>query len=48
VQAHLVTETYARGVKVPDEEMKALNVQFHDVCPQWNYTIRPRSNPIPT
>jgi hypothetical protein len=48
VQAHLVTETYARGVKVPDEEMKALNVQFHDVCPQWNYTIRPRANPIPT
>lgn len=48
VQAHLVTETYETGVKVPDEEMDALNIQFHDVCPQWNYTIRPRSNPNPT
>ena len=46
VDAHLVTETYERGVKVPDEEMEALNIQFHDVCPQWNYTIRPRSNHI--
>ena len=45
VQAHLVTETYEIGVKVPDKEMNALNIQRHDVCPQWNYTIRPRSNP---
>lgn len=47
VDAQLVTETYERGVKVPDEEMDALNIQFHDVCPKWNYTIRPRSNPDP-
>ena len=47
VQAHLVTETYEIGVKVPDEEMDALNIQRHDVCPQWNYTIHPRSNPNP-
>ena len=47
VQAHLVTETYETGVKVTDKEMDALNIQFHDVCPQWNYTIRPRSIPTP-
>jgi hypothetical protein len=47
VHAYLITETYERGVKVPDKEMRALNVQSHDVCPQWNYTIHPRSNPIP-
>ena len=47
VQAHLVTETYDKGVKVPDEEMDALCIQPHDVCPQWNYTIYPRSNPLP-
>jgi len=47
VQAHLVTEHYATGVKVSDEEMDALNLQRHDVCPQWNYTIRPRTNPSP-
>ncbi|RLC79018.1 MAG: hypothetical protein DRJ03_24235 [Chloroflexi bacterium] len=35
------------GVKVTDKEMEALNIEFHNVCPQWNYTIRPRSNPCP-
>ena len=48
VRAHLVTETYETGVKVPDEQMDALNIEYHDVCPQWNYTIRPRSNPGPS
>jgi hypothetical protein len=47
VQAHLVTETYEKGVKVPDAEMDALHIQSHDVCPKWNYTIYPRSNPPP-
>jgi hypothetical protein len=47
VQAYLVTETYDKGVKVPDEEMDALCIQSHDVCPQWNYTIHPRSHPPP-
>jgi hypothetical protein len=47
VQAHLITEVYETGVKVPDEEMAALNIKFHDVCPQWNYTIYPRSAPRP-
>ena len=47
VQAHLVTQKYETGVKVPDEEMDALNIEFHEVCSQWNYTIHPRSNPSP-
>jgi Rhodopirellula transposase DDE domain len=42
VQAHLVTTDYPKGVKVSDEAMDALNIQAHAVCPQWNYTIRPR------
>ncbi len=42
VQAHLVTQMYEKGVKVPDGEMDAINIQSHDVCPQWNYTIYPR------
>ncbi len=45
VHAHLVTETYENGVKVPDAEMDALCIQAHDVCPKWNYTIYPRSKP---
>jgi hypothetical protein len=47
VQAHFVTKTYETGVKVHDEEMDGLNIEFHDLCPQWNYTIRPRPNPPP-
>jgi len=47
VDAHLVTETYECGVKVPDKEMRALNIQFHDVCLKWNYTIRPRPDSMP-
>jgi len=42
VQAHLVTADYPTGVKVPDEVMDTLNLLSHEVCPQWNYTIRPR------
>jgi hypothetical protein len=48
VQAHLVTETYETGVKVLDEEIDALNIKAHDVCPQWNYTIYPRSASAPS
>jgi len=42
VQAHLVTTLYPTGVKVSDEVMRTLNIHTHEVCPQWNYTIRPR------
>jgi len=44
VQAHLVTNHYATGVKVTDDEMDALNLERHEICPQWNYTIRPRTD----
>jgi hypothetical protein len=34
VRAHLVTRPYATGVKVTDEEMAALNIHPHEVCPE--------------
>jgi hypothetical protein len=43
VRAVLVTEKYETGIKVSDEVMDGLNLHSHDVCPQWNYTIRPRA-----
>ena len=43
VRAVLVTEKYETGIKVSDEVMDQLNLHHHDICPQWNYTIRPRS-----
>jgi Rhodopirellula transposase DDE domain len=44
VQAHLVSMVYQTGEKVSDEQMAALALQAHEVCPQWNYTIHPRPN----
>lgn len=43
VQSHLVAALYQTGVKISDEIMQTLNIQTHEVCPQWNYTIRPRA-----
>lgn len=45
VEAFLVTKLYATGLKVPDEVMKSLNLERHTICPNWNYTIRPRVAP---
>lgn len=42
VRACLLDRPYPGYVRVPDREMNELNLQRHDVCPQWNYTIRPR------
>jgi hypothetical protein len=42
VQAFLDEGVYRKGLKVSREDMKLLNVNHHDVCPQWNYTISPR------
>ncbi len=47
VEAHLVATRYAPGGNVPNAVMATLNIQAHDVCPQWNYTIRPRTTLTP-
>ncbi|QTQ33875.1 Putative transposase, Rhodopirellula-type [Aromatoleum bremense] len=31
------------GERVTDDEMKRLRLTRHSVCPQWNYTLRPRN-----
>jgi len=43
VAAFLVAQVYQRGVKVADEVIQSLNLERHATCPNWNYTIRPRS-----
>jgi hypothetical protein len=35
---------YRKGVKVSNAEMAELNIAYHNNCPQWNYTIKPRNN----
>ncbi len=37
------TKTYPIHLKVSNADINALNLRRHDVCPQWNYTIKPRS-----
>lgn len=41
VKAFSDKRTYARGQEVTREEQDCMNLTFHKVCPQWNYTLRP-------
>jgi len=41
VKALLDPKNYETGVKIPDEEMKRLNIRYHRINPRWNYTISP-------
>jgi hypothetical protein len=43
VDAFRLDGVYATGQSVSDAEMQTLNLEQHDVCPSWNYTIRPRT-----
>ena len=43
VTAWLNRRKYRTKVKVSAEKMEALKIQRHKTCPQWTYTIRPRT-----
>ena len=45
VRCELDENAYAKGVKVSDAEMAALNITADPFHPEWNYTIAPRSTP---
>jgi hypothetical protein len=42
VRCELDTRTYAKAIKVSDEELINLNIQRAAFHPDWNYTIHPR------
>ena len=42
VACRLDESDYAKGIKVTDAEMAALNIQLADFHGEWNYTIAPR------
>lgn len=42
VEAFLIETVYRIGLKVADKVMKTLQLERHTICPNWNYTIRPR------
>lgn len=41
VTAFRVEQVFEKGLKVSDETIDHLNLERHDTCPNWNYTIRP-------
>ena len=43
VRARSMRKTYKTKLKVSDREMASLNLERHALCPNWNYTIRPRT-----
>jgi hypothetical protein len=47
VRAALHDGVYQTGESVSDAVMASLNLTRHDVCPTWNYTLRPRSSRMP-
>ena len=47
VRAALHDGVYQTGESVSDAVMTTLNLTRHDVCPTWNYTLRPRSTSTP-
>jgi hypothetical protein len=42
VTARQEARVYHTGVKVSDQQMARLDIDYHATCPQWNYTIWPR------
>jgi Rhodopirellula transposase DDE domain len=47
VRAALHDRAYQTGESVPDAEMATLNLTRHHACPNWNYTLRPRTTTAP-
>jgi hypothetical protein len=41
VRAWFCDRTYEKKIKITDAEMKSINIHRSDVCPAWNYTIKP-------
>jgi hypothetical protein len=47
VEAVRLEGEYRPGQSVSDAEMETLRLDRHDVCPTWNYTLRPRPPTLP-
>jgi hypothetical protein len=47
VSAELHDTSYPKGQKVSAQDFARLNLEPHEVCPRWNYTLRPRPSPAP-
>lgn len=43
VTATMLEGDYPTGVKISNRQMKQLSIEPGAICPQWNYTVRPRA-----
>jgi len=41
VNAMLVEKQYKKGIKASKDDLKYLNINYHEINPSWNYTISP-------
>ena len=37
---------YEKGIKVSDKEMNKINIEYHEILPEWNYTIYPSKSEV--
>ena len=42
MRCELDTNSYPKGIGVPDDEMAAIDIVRDEFHGEWNYTIRPR------
>jgi len=42
VTSQLNRRLYRKGIKVSATQMGELDIEYHETCPQWNYSIYPR------
>jgi hypothetical protein len=42
VEAFVLRKKYRDGIQVTEQQMRTLRITRHEVCPTWNYTIKPR------
>lgn len=47
VKATQLKGIYPTKVQVSEEEMTALNLTRRKICPQWNYSLQARTQPLP-
>lgn len=46
VNSELDRTEYEKGIKIPAKEMKKINIKYHSVLPEWNYTISPSESEV--
>ena len=42
VTAELIEREYERGIKISEDEMSHLNLEYNETLPRWNYIIKPQ------